>query len=148
AASIAVHDLAEQSSKEAKPADLLQQSLLVDQALKKARDGNRKFLESFSKAQKSGMKDLLKRMDKADSELADDARGLPTPTADPVPDNKQIANVAASLDKALDNFSDAQLSLGRDMGIQLPSANEEVALQIPAVSTPLSAAGQPVAITT
>ena len=147
-ASKKLHELAEQSSHPEKAAGLLQQATVVSQALDKARDENKKFVDGFSKPQKNGLKDLTKRIEKADSELAEQTRSLPGKNADGAIDGKLVNASAENVDKALTNFYNLQLSLGREMGVELPAANEEVTLDLPALSSPVGFRDQPITITT
>jgi len=59
----------------------------LDQAIEKARTGNQSFLASFSPAQKSGLKDITKKLLKADSDLDKQIQELgqivQTPKSDP-----------------------------------------------------------------
>jgi hypothetical protein len=154
AASKMLHELSARASQSApaapaeKSPDLAQQANSMDQAIQKARTANKQFLDGFSKSQKSGLKDVSRRLEKADSELGEQAKPLPALVAGGTPDGKQITASAENLDKALTNFYDQQLSLGREMGIELPSSIQEVALDIPSYSSQVGVTGDLIAITT
>jgi hypothetical protein len=109
----------------------------LDQALDNARGGNKQFVDGFSTNQRTGLKDLTKRLEKADSDLEQSQKRL-----------DQIAhatNVSApeatarveTLDKALTEFSDEQLALGREMSITLATA-QDLSFTLPLVENPVS----------
>jgi hypothetical protein len=104
----------------ASPVDAVQ----LNQAVATVRTESKKFLDGFSDAQKSGLKDLEKRLAKADSDLEAAERRLEqasqTATAAPA----DLGSRAESLDKALADFSNEQLALGREMGIILASGDD------------------------
>jgi hypothetical protein len=108
----------------------------LDAALEHARNGNKKFEEGFSEAQKAGLKDISKRLAKADSDLEQEERkldqslDLKSPTAD-------LVTHAESLDKALTDFYNVQLALGREMSITLASG-QDMAFMLPKVKTIVS----------
>ena len=98
----------------------------LDQALESARTATRKFQDDLSEAQKSGLRELLRRLDKADSDLTQEAKRF-----DQSVESGGASN-AAGLDTALASFSSEQFALGREMGITLASA-QDVTFNLPAV---------------
>ncbi len=89
----------------------------LTQAIEKARSENKKFLDGFSDDQKSGLKEITKRLIKDDSDLAQPARDLSERLADPKAADQAIATAAQSLDHALAAFRAQQLDLGEEMSI-------------------------------
>jgi hypothetical protein len=118
----------------------------LEQAIKTARGANKKFLEGFSDRQKSGLKEITKRLSKADSDLAQQAKAL---------DQEVETNAAAepmttsarSLEHVLTSFRNEQVDLGEEMGIGNAS-NTDVTFNIAPVKSSVSLANQSVAITT
>jgi|SRR5580704_2677887 hypothetical protein len=113
-----------------------------DRTLASARGQNKKFVDAFSSAQKAGLKETLKRLDKAESDLDQEEKKLDqgiqlTPASAPNTD---------SLDKALDAFANQQLALGREMGITLASG-QDLAFTLPQVKRPVSIGSQTVDVT-
>ena len=102
----------------------------VDQAVESARATTRKFQDELSEAQKSGLREILRRLDKADSDLTQEAKRF-----DQNVESGGSASNAASLDTALASFSNAQFALGREMGITLASA-QDVTFNLPPVKDP------------
>ena len=98
----------------------------LDQSLESARSATRRFQDSLSEAQKAGLRELLRRLDKADSDLAEEARRFGQAAA------SGGASSVTSLDTALTSFSNEQLALGREMGIMLASA-QDVTFNLPPV---------------
>ena len=116
----------------------------LDAAFEAARTATRKFQQGFSDAQKSGMKDFTKRLEKADADLGQEIarfdQGIEAESA-----AGDLASRAANLTKAVATFSDEQLALGREMGITLASG-EDVAFHLPAVKHPVNAGGETLSV--
>lgn len=114
----------------------------LDRSLARARGENKKFLDGFSSPQKTGLKETLKRLEKAESDLDQEQRKL----------DQGLQLAAASglntdaLDKALEVFANQQLTLGREMGITLASG-QDLAFTLPQVKRPVSVGNQTVAVT-
>ncbi|MGA2744033.1 MAG: hypothetical protein ABSE44_04990 [Candidatus Sulfotelmatobacter sp.] len=108
----------------------------LDPALEKARNENKKFQEGLFEAQKAGLKDISKRLAKADSDLEqeekklDQSLDLKSPTG-------ELVTRAESLDKALTDFYNEQLALGREMSITMASG-QDLAFMLPKVKTLVS----------
>ncbi len=83
--------------------------------------GNKSFVKSFSKSQKSGLKELTKKLDKADSEVTKQKKALDQRLGLPQGNDEGVASMADKLEKALTDFQAQQLSLGKEMGIQVPA---------------------------
>ncbi|MFI5098824.1 MAG: hypothetical protein ACHQT6_12695 [Candidatus Acidiferrales bacterium] len=118
----------------------------LDQAIEKARAGNKNFLTSFSSAQKSGLKDITGKLAKADSALDKQMKALDQIVQIPKPDSEQTANSAANLDKALASFQSEQLALAREMGILLPTDGQDLTFNLPKVTNSINVGGQPISI--
>jgi hypothetical protein len=102
----------------------------VSETLENLRASSKRFVDGFSDKQKSGLKDLIKRFTKADSDLETEEKRLDQ--------SLQPANGAAradSVDKALADFSNEQLALGREMGIILASADDVAFIFTPVKNT-------------
>ncbi|HTW32029.1 MAG TPA: hypothetical protein VMD76_10135 [Candidatus Sulfotelmatobacter sp.] len=108
----------------------------LEQALQSMLDGNKKFRAGFSEPQKSGLKETIKRMEKADSDLDLAAKQLDQSVSAEAA-NADLAGRALSLSKSLTDFSNEQLALGREMGITLASA-QDVTFNLPAVKAPIT----------
>jgi hypothetical protein len=117
----------------------------LNQAIEKARSETTKFPDSFSSAQKAGLKDVLKRLAKADSTLEQEEKSL-----DQALDLKaaipQVTATVESLDKALTDFNDQQLALGREMSITL-ATGQDVAFALPPIKIPLKIENRTISLT-
>jgi hypothetical protein len=122
----------------------------LDQAIEKARNHTQTFLASFTPAQKSGLKDIARKLANADTDLDKQgtalARSLQSPKQAPKPDAAPVATSAANLDNALASFQNEQLALGREMSIVLPADDQELVFILPPVKTLIDMAGQPISI--
>jgi hypothetical protein len=107
----------------------------LDLALDDARNRNKKFQEGFSDEQKSGLKEIVKRLAKADSDLDQEEKKLNQSFDLKSPSPDLVAH-AETLDKALTDFSNQQLALGREMSITLAKA-QDVAFTLPQVKSPV-----------
>ena len=112
----------------------------LDQALESARATTRKFQDDLSDPQKSGLRELLRRLDKADSDLTQEAKRF-----DQSVESGGGASNAASLDAALASFSSEQFALGREMGITLASA-QDVIFNLPPVKDPADVGSRSVTV--
>lgn len=103
----------------------------LDLAIENARTENKMFQEGFSPEQKSGLKDVAKRLAKTDSDLEQEQKkldqSLELKAASP-----EIVAQAESLEKVLTDFHDQQLTLGREMSITLASG-QDLAFTLPQV---------------
>ncbi len=104
----------------------------LDQAVENARSGTKNFLAGFSDEQKSGLKEATKRLEKADSDLEQEERKLDRSAQVVISSDAEAR--AAGLDKALTDFSNQQLALGRQMGIILASGQDST-FTFPAVKS-------------
>lgn len=112
----------------------------VDQALEFARAATRKFQDSLSEPQKAGLRELLRRLEKADSDLTQEAKRF-----DQTVESTGTASNAANLDTALAGFANAQFALGREMGITLASA-QDVTFNLPPVKDPADVGSRGIAV--
>ncbi len=108
----------------------------LDHALENARNGNKTFLEGFSAAQKNGLKDISKRMAKAEIDLDQEQKRLDQ-SFEANAAAPEISSNAESLDKTLTDFSNLQLALGREMSITL-ATGEDLAFTLPQVKQSIS----------
>ncbi|MGD0570848.1 MAG: hypothetical protein ABSA78_20810 [Candidatus Sulfotelmatobacter sp.] len=122
----------------------------LNQAIEAARTEEKKFLDGFSDRQKSGLKEITKKLLKADADLAQQARELDERVVDAKTPGPQIASVAQGLDQALTSFQTGQLDLGEEMSIAARNG-EQAAFEIPPVRNsiifPGQSAGQSVVVT-
>ena len=134
----------QQLPKDGSPVDSSRRDTL-DQALEHARNGNRKFQEAFSAEQKSGLKEIVKRLAKSDADLEQEERKLDQ-SLEAKAGGPEVATLAGTLDKALSDFYDQELAMGREMSIVLANG-QDVAFTLPKVKSPASIAGRTVAVT-
>jgi len=118
----------------------------LDQSVENLRTASQNLLASFSSVQKSGLKDVTRKVESADSDLdklrTAFTRILQTAKADSAP----VAASAANLDSALASFQNQQLALGREMSIVLPSDGQDFAFILPGAKTTIDLAGQSISI--
>lgn len=116
----------------------------IDQSLEDARTRTKKFQEGFSEPQKNGLKELTKRLEKADGDLDQEAKRFDQSIESEAASADLTAH-AGTLEKALTDFSSAQLALGREMGITLASG-QDVAFTIPKVRNQVSIGRRTIAV--
>ena len=98
--------------------DLFHHTTAVTNAVDELQSENEQFLLSFSDAQKSGLKELRKKLAKANSEVTKESKALAHELERTKVSGKQIAGVARRLDKALAEFKSSQNAVGTEMGIE------------------------------
>jgi hypothetical protein len=139
--------LTQQLSKSSPIAELVRSEMALSEALEVARNANKKFTGGFSEAQKTGLKDLLKRLEKTDSDLAQEQKSLDLSFADAKVVAPDAANRAASLDKVLADFYDQQLGMGVEMSI-VSSDGGQLTYALPVVKNSVSASTPAIAVST
>jgi len=107
-------NLADNSSKP----DLFRSTSLLASALEEVQTDNQKFLQTFSAPQKSGLKDITKKLDKANSDVTKGSKALTRDLERSQIAGQQISGVAEKLDKALGDLQTRQLAIAKEMGIQ------------------------------
>jgi hypothetical protein len=148
AASAELHTFMEQLGKEITLPELANRSTILDQALERSREANKKFLDGFSEPQKSGLKEITKRLIKADADLVQQTKALDQETASGKAPGPQIDNSAQSLEQALASFHSEQIDLGQEMSIGTASQGQDSAFNLLPVKNSVHFANQPVEITT
>lgn len=121
----------------------------LGQGVEAARSQTRKFIDGFSEKQKSGLKEQTRLLDRVDAALGDQQRRLDQSiesSSMQVPSSAQLPEIAASLEKALADFSSEQLALAREMGIVLANA-QDVTFNLPAVKNTVAFDSEQVQIT-
>jgi hypothetical protein len=128
--------------------ELASRSAAVQQAIETARTENKKFIDGFSDRQKSGLKDVTRRLIKADADLAQQARALELEIGNSKSVGQPMAASAQSLERALAIFRNQQLGLGDEMSIGAGQNGQVSAFDLPPVKNVVNFANQPIAITT
>jgi hypothetical protein len=128
------------------PADLPGRAAHLDQAIEKARTSNQSFVASLSPAQKSGLKDITKKLLKTDSDLARQTRDLSQAIQTAGAVNERALSSLAEIDKTLAEFRSGQESLAGEMSITLLSPGQDLVFTVPAVTNSMDIGGQTIAI--
>jgi hypothetical protein len=95
----------------------------LDQSVESALAGNKKFQQGFSEAQKSGLKEIAKRLDKSDADVDLEVKRLDRAVQGEAV-RAELAADGESLDKALTTLLEEELALGREMGITLAGGDD------------------------
>ena len=95
----------------------------IDQLLERLRADNQKFVDGFSAVQKSGLKENLKKLAKADSDLQASQQKLDA-TSQAANSSTEFRARGEKLITSLTEFSDQQLALGDEMGILLAQGSD------------------------
>lgn len=147
-ASADLQALLEEAARQNNTPELAGRDKTFGQALETTRTQNKKFLDGLSDRQKSGLKELLKKLTKTDSDLAQQAKALDEKFEETKALGPQIAGSAKSLEGTLTSFHNQQLDLGEEMSIGDPSNRQNTAFHLPPVKNSVHLADQTVAITT
>jgi len=97
----------------------------IDQLLQNLRADHQRFVDGFSAAQRSGLKDLVKKLGRAGSDLEAHQHKIDESIAATKSANGEIQNRGESLTKSLTDFSSQDLALGREMGIMLAASSDQ-----------------------
>jgi hypothetical protein len=117
AARKSAQDLLQLAENTSKP-DLVHDTSSLTSAVEEAQTDNEQFLRSFSEIQKSGLKDVTKKLGKANSDMTKQNKALTREQGHSVIEGKQVAGVVEKLDRALKDFQNEQLAVGNEMGIE------------------------------
>ena len=147
AAGVELQSLEEQLGKEKNASAVANRDKTFDDAIETARTLNKKFLGGFSEEQKSGLKEITKRLIKTDAELGQLASGLDQ-EVEANAASSQMVGSAQNLAHALASFQSAQVDLGEEMSITASDNSQESSFYIPAVKNEVRVANQKIAITT
>jgi hypothetical protein len=96
--------------------DLSRETTALKDAVEEAQGSNQDFVKSFTKSQKAGLKELTKKLEKADSEVAKQWKDLEKQLGAKAA-TEGIAGSADKLEKALEELQSQQTELGKEMGI-------------------------------
>jgi hypothetical protein len=147
-ASAELQSFLDQAGKASTGAELAGRCASLDQAIEGARTENKKFLDGLTERQKSGLKEILKRLSKSDSDLEQQARALDQTVADARAVGQQISGSAQNLERALTSFRSQQSDLGNEMSIGAVSGSMDSAFNLPPVKNSVNFGSQPIAVTT
>lgn len=111
-------DLSGLDAKADSGADFSRRTAALKDAVDEAQGGHQDFVKSFTKAQKAGLKELTKKLEKADSEVTKQWKDLERQIGAEKAVSEGAAGVADKLEKALEEFQSRQIELGKEMGIQ------------------------------
>jgi hypothetical protein len=89
----------------------------LKEAVEEAQGSNQDFVKSFTKSQKAGLKELSKKLEKADSEVTKQSKDLEKQVGGAKAVSEGMAGTADKLEKALEEFQSQQIELGKEMGI-------------------------------
>ncbi len=101
--------------------DFSRRTAALKDAVEEAQGVNQDFVKSFTKAQKAGLKEMAKKLEKADSEVTKQWKDLERQLGGANGVSEGIASAADRLEKALEEFQSQQTGLGKEMGIQSPA---------------------------
>ena len=110
------HDL-QQRKPAADPTQLSQNATQLHDAVQDAQSENRKFVNSLSDVQVSGLKKLTTALAKANSAVTKESRALSAQLEKVPVDSGRLVSTAGQLEKTLTAFQSAQMHLGQEMGI-------------------------------
>ncbi|HTC57172.1 MAG TPA: hypothetical protein VK706_12225 [Candidatus Sulfotelmatobacter sp.] len=128
--------------------ELASRGTILDQALERARTENRKFLDGLSERQKSGLREITKKLSKADSDLEQQTKALDQVVGDTKSVAQQIAGSGQSLEHALTVFRSQQADLGKEMNVGAADDGANSAYAIPRMKNSVNLGGQSISITT
>jgi hypothetical protein len=128
--------------------ELASRGTILDQALERARTENRKFLDGLSERQKSGLREITKKLSKADSDLEQQTKALDQVVGDTKSVAQQIAGSGQSLEHALTVFRSQQADLGKEMNVGAADDGANSAYAIPRVKNSVNLGGQSISVTT
>ncbi len=110
-------DFSGRSGKADSVTEFYRKTAALKAAVEEAQGSNQDFVKSFTKSQKAGLKELTKKLEKADSEVTKQWKDLEKQLGGAKAVSEGIAGTADKLEKALEEFQTQQIALGKEMGI-------------------------------
>src|SRR5208282_669742 len=110
------HDL-QQHGTDASSVDLFRKATQLHDGIEDAQSDNRKFVNSLSDVQASGLKKFTTALSKANSAVTRESKVLAARLEKTQVDAGRLLSTAGQLDKALTAFQSAQNHLAQEMGI-------------------------------
>jgi hypothetical protein len=104
--------------------DLFRSTDSFPSALQEVQTENQNFLQSFSAVQKSELKQVTKKLSKANSDVTRRTKALTSDLERSHDASRQISGVAEKLDKAFSDLQARQLAIGSEMGIQSEASSQ------------------------
>jgi hypothetical protein len=146
-AEAALKALGEQAGKPSDPSTMAGLDKTLEDSVESARTLNRKFVEGFSEHQKTGLKEITKRLNKTDSEVAQQAKGVDQ-SVEANSGSTQLTASAQNLERALTSFQRAQVDLGEEMSIPSATSRQALAFNLTPIKNSVTVANQVFDITT
>ncbi len=134
--------------KSSNPPELQNRKNSPTQKTAAARTANANFVDHLSDRQKSGLRENLKRLSKADSDVAQQLRVLDSQISAGKTESQQIAASAEALDHALVAFHSEQLALGNEMSIGTRTRAQDAIFSAPLVKKSVKIEDQSVSFNT
>ncbi len=147
AATVELKALLEQLSKQNSASEIASRGAAIEQAVEKSRMENKRFLDGLSEQQKFGLKEIIKRLARADADLAQQAKVLNSEVANTKLAGQPIANSAQSLERALTSFKSQQIGLGDEMSIGAGNNGQDSAFSLRPVRNSVSFGSKQIVIT-
>ncbi len=130
------------------PADLATRAAALAKTVEAARVENKTFVDTFSEPQRSGLREVTKRLLKADAELEQQSRMF---SAQFESAKQQVANVTAlgaALEAALTSFHGSQMELGEQLSIVIGDHGANESYDLVPAKTAIKLGNQGITITT
>jgi hypothetical protein len=118
----------------------------ITRSLQQLGADSQKFVEGFSAAQKSGLKETLKKLGEADSNLDADEKKLDESVPAGSRATTELESRVESLAKSLADFSNQEFTLGRELGIVLAEGSDQT-FKLAEVRMPVSIGKQTITVT-
>ncbi len=109
--------LQQQAARPAPSTDYSTQTTALGRAIDDAQENKGDFLRSFSESQRAGLKKLVQKLEKADSDVTKERKALDQQLKRSKADSRRIAETAGKLSQALEKFHTEQLSNRRRDGL-------------------------------
>jgi hypothetical protein len=148
AASAELQAFQQQLTKPGPAPEISSSGAAVAQAVENARSLNKLFLAGFSERQKTGLKETVKKLTKAEADLAQQTQTLDQELRDAKASAPQLPSSAQALDHALTAFQNEQLDLGKEMSIGAANNNQNFAFDLPPLRNSITLGNQAIAIST
>jgi hypothetical protein len=122
-------------------------STAIEKKIEQARTESKKFLDGLSDAQKSGLKEVVRKLIKDDSDLAQAARSFVLEAGNAKGAAQPVVVSAQNVERALATFRSHLIDLGQEMSIG-SGLGQDSNFNLATLKSSLTFANQPITITT
>ncbi len=148
AASAELHSLLDADAQQSNAPDPTARASAIAKAIETAREEDKNFLDTFSEPQKSALREVARRLLKADAELEQQSRIFSAAFENAKQLVANVESLGSPLDAALASFRRGQMELGEEMNIETGDRGASESYDLVPARTTIKFGEQAITVTT